>query len=321
LSASARHVNRALPMEIAPLKLIVLIVWVMTIGMASGIPVFAQDAPLSMESLDVAVNFGVPGQLPDGQKGEKYLQTGAFLSAENDAIRAAGDGRILFIQDNHLLSGGLPHATGNFTAVAHADGFISLYSGKTYVSEASAKSMIKKGEVVGRIAEITRALYSYYLFRVYDGASRLWVNPAFFIKDLVDRASPRIEEIALLGQDRTIIAENPRKGAQEVPQGNYSLAVSVTDPAYAKGSISGVFRLKAVFDGKVIADRKLDSARITPEGLAFLDLEAPSSRLTDEDGRLLLGKQFIPRGMHALEFSVYDYAGNSSSFNWKFSAK
>ncbi|MFA6366157.1 MAG: hypothetical protein WCX13_03095, partial [Candidatus Hydrogenedentales bacterium] len=136
-----------------------------------------------------------------------------------------------------------------------------------------------------------------------------------------DKAAPRIEEIVLMGKDRTIVAENPRKGAQGVPQGNYTLAVSVTDPAYAKGSISGVFRLKAVFDGKVIADRKLDSARVTADGLAFLDLEAPSSRLTDEQGRLLLGRQFIPRGMHSLEFSVYDYAGNSSSFNWKFSAE
>lgn len=321
MSASARHANRALPGEKVPLKLNVLMVCVMTIGIVAGIPVFAQDAPLSMESLDVAVNFGVPGQLPDKQKGEKYLQTGALLSAENDVVRAAGDGRILFIQDNHLLSGGLPHATGNFTAVAHDDGFISLYSAKTYASEASARTKIKKGEVIGRIVEITKALYTYYLFRVYDGASRLWVNPAFFIQDLVDKAAPRIEEIVLMGKDRTIVAENPRKGAQGIPQGNYTLAVSVTDPAYAKGSISGVFRLKAVFDGKVIADRKLDSARVTADGLAFLDLEAPSSRLTDEQGRLLLGRQFIPRGMHSLEFSVYDYAGNSSSFNWKFSAE
>jgi hypothetical protein len=96
------------------------------------------------------------------------------------------------------------------------------------------------------------------------------------------------------------------------------LGALVSDPSGLKGSVSGIFRLKAVLNGNVVADRKFDSARSTQKGLAFLDLDAPSSMIVDDEGRLLLGSQFIPRGQNTLEFTIFDYNGNSSSFTWKF---
>lgn len=293
----------------------------MVLYMSAGICADAQEAPISVKSPDVTINFGLPDRLQDNSEGGKYLQTGALLAAEDDLVKAAGDGRLLFIQDNRRLSGGFPHAIGNFTAIAHSDGFVSLYSANAFMPDSKAMTAIRKNDTIGSIARAANALYSYYILHVYDGASRLWVNPAFFIRDLVDDAAPTIEEVSLLRQGHAIIAENLRKGTQNIAQGDYTLAVRVTDPAYARGSISGIFRLKAVFDGKVVSDRKFDSARITEKGLVFLDLEAPSSTLTDENGRILLGRQFVPRGMHTLEFSVYDYAGNSRSFIWKFTAE
>jgi len=57
------------------------------------------------------------------------------------------------------------------------------------------------------------------------------------------------------------------------------------------------------------------------KGLSFLELEAPSSKIVDDEGRLVLGTQFIARGTHILEFFAYDFAGNAGSFMWKFSAE
>ena len=143
---------------------------------------------------------------------------------------------------------------------------------------------LAKGDLIGSVVGTPGSQKASYMLRVYDGTSGLWVNPAFFIQGLDDRAAPKIMQIALSGQGKTYIADNQKNTAIVIPQGDYTLAIGAFDPSYDSGSVSGVFRLKAVFNGQVVADRKLDSARITERGLAFLELEAPSSSIIDRRG-------------------------------------
>ncbi|HWP68781.1 MAG TPA: hypothetical protein VN437_05715, partial [Rectinemataceae bacterium] len=161
-----------------------------------------------------------------------------------------------------------------------------------------------------------------YVLQVYDGAGGLWVNPAFFIPGIEDRAAPKIEQLVLVDHDKKELSIEPgKKGtANRIPQGRYSLAVRVFDPETKTISKSGIFSFKAILDGQVTLDRKLDSARSTDKGLAFLGMNSPSSSLIDSEGRILLGENFIPRGTHSLEFFVSDFAGNVSSLIWKFTS-
>jgi len=281
----------------------------------------AQNTALGFAGIDPEVRFGRPSSPGNGLPSSLYLRTDATLSVTGNSVSAAGQGVSLFIQKEAILAGGLPAGMDDFAAIAHGDGFVSIYSAKEFWPDLSPETQVAKGDIVGRIGQTGGDDDQVYNLRVFDGASRLWVNPAYFLQDFQDRVAPKIEEIALLGEGRSYTAENRRNFTQAIRQGDYTLAVKVTDPPYSRGSVSGIFRFKAILDGKVVTDRKFDSARITDKGLAFLGLEAPSSAIVDDGGRLLLSGQFIPRGLHSLEFSAYDYAGNASSFTWKFSAQ
>ena len=318
--------------------------WVLAIAICGSGTVMAQSqgAPIEAVANETRVYFGSPVFLFDNNDaiaaglnasnsisatdsinfwesaGGKYLETGAILQGAGKSVPAAGDGKVLFIQENTALKGRMPRAAGNFLALAHRDGFVSLYSSKDFLPKSLDKSEIMKGETIGSASADPRTGNAGYFLRVYDGTSKLWVNPALFIQGLDDRIPPKIKQIALVGSKGTITAENRINVMQTLPQGDYLLAANVVDPLYGKESISGLFRLKVVFDGQIVADRKLDSARITERGLAFFDLEAPSSKGVDEEGRLLLGKVFLPSGKHTLAFFAYDYSGNEASFTWKF---
>lgn len=287
---------------------------------AAAFPLRGQSADLAISAKEAEGRFGSPAETALGL--EKYLQTGAILAAAGGEVPSVGEGILLFAQNKPLLSGSAPRAEADFIAIAHDGGFVSVYSSATVSPKIDGDRRVAKGEILGSLRGAPGSKEASYILRIRDGTSGLWVNPVLFIGGLNDRTAPKIEELALTGQNGHYKAETQKKLQQRMPQGNYKLAVRVFDPSsYAGGSVSGVYRLKAVFDGQVVADRKFDSAHITGEGLNFLELGAPSSALADDEGRLLLGGQFLARGMHALEFSVYDYAGNSNSLTWKFTVE
>jgi len=304
-----------------------------------------QGAPISVVASETIMNFGSPvfllnnfakaisgiktensayaGKYEDfkNSAGGKYLETAATLQGIGANVPAAGDGELLFIQNDSALRGAMPFAAGNLLAIAHRDGFVSLYSSNGFIPSKSSKTEIMKGDYIGILANAQGSGKGSYQFRLYDGKSKLWANPALFIQDFNDSVPPKIKQIALLGEKEAYIAENRKNVMQAVPQGNYLLAASIVDPRYKNESVSGLFRIKAVFNGQVIADRKLDSALIAEHGLIFLDMQAPSSSSVDDEGRLLLGKLFLPSGRHTLEVSAYDYVGNEARFSWQFAVQ
>ena len=290
----------------------------LAIGLAFVFMPPAQEAALGFAGVDPEVNFGRPSSPAGGIPLPLYLRTDATLSVTGSSVTAAGQGIALFLQKEDRLAGGFPSELHDFIALAHGNGFVSIYSAKDFLPEPASETMVAKGDIVGRIGVAGEDFDQDYSLRVFDGSSRLWVNPAFFLHGFQDRAAPKIEEITLLGEGRSYTAENRKNFTQTIRQGEYALAVRVIDPPYARGSVSGTYRFKALLDGKVFVDRKFDSARITDKGLAFLGLGAPSSTIVDSEGRIILDGQFIPSGQHSLEFSAYDYAGNASSFTWKF---
>ncbi|PKL06007.1 MAG: hypothetical protein CVV53_06535 [Spirochaetae bacterium HGW-Spirochaetae-9] len=297
------------------------LLFALALGVTSLFSLRAQSATLNFAGIDPEVNFGRPSNNKSDIWSPLYLRTDATLTASGRNVTSAGQGVPLFVQKEGSLAGSFPSGLAGFAAVAHNDGFVSIYAAKDFRPELTADTEVAKGDIVGRTGTADKDFEPIYHLRVFDGASRLWVNPAFFLQEFQDRAAPKIEEIALLGEARSYTAENRKNFTQQIRQGDYRLAVKVMDPPYSKGSVSGVFRFKVVLDGNLIADRKFDSAGIADKGLVFLGLAAPSSSIVDDGGRFVLGGQFIPRGLHSLEFSAYDYAGNSSSFTWKFMAQ
>ena len=294
---------------------------------------FAQDMPISAAASRTSVAFGSPVLLADmagvagvaggagfsASAGAKYLETGALLFVPEGAVPADGEGVVLFIQRTPVFAGSPPPATGDFIALAHKDGFVSVFSGKRFIPDGTGKTAVSRNEIVGSVLGEPGSQAASYILQVYDGAGGLWVNPAFFVPGIDDRTAPRVEQLALIGPGKWEVSmESGKKGAVgRLPQGKYRLAARLFDPETKLSSRSGLYSFKVILDGQVVLDRKLDSARSTNNGLAFLGLGSPSSSLIDAQGRLVLGEHFIPRGSHTLEFFAGDFSGNVASLVWK----
>ncbi len=268
-------------------------------------------------SAGIIVDFGIPKRF--GSTGGSYLGSGAQVQSRTLDVPASGEGVLLFSQQKKLLETGFPHSGDNLIALAHGNGFVSVYSSPTLsFSEEMKKNVIARDERIGTIGAANGTSDAYFYLRIVDTRSRLLVNPALFTSTMVDRAAPRIEEVSLIRDGFQLKAEPARRVLQRLIQGDYRLAVRLGDPSYAGGVVSGLFRIKIVLDGQVVADRKFDSAQNADEGLGFLSLPAPSFKLADRDGRFLLGSQFLARGNHSLELTVYDFNSNAGSFTWRF---
>ena len=286
----------------------------------------AQPLVKGLSALGTAVLFGTPAQ---EQSGFGYLQTGALSYSPSGAVSAVEAGAVLFVQRASSFRTQRFGGAKEFVALAHDDGFVSLYSGKTFVAAKTPPSgRVSASDSVGWVSAEGRDEKAQYVVRLYDGSSGVWINPELFAGTLDDKIPPKIEQIALQGSGGLYFAEGgggarrqAKSAAQKIPQGEYALSVSVSDAANGKSPVSGVFRLKALFNGTVALDKKFDAARAVEGGLSFIGLDAPSANCLDREGRIVLGRQFIPRGQNTLDLTVFDFAGNSARYVWSFATE
>ncbi|MDD3982035.1 MAG: hypothetical protein RBT72_01905 [Spirochaetia bacterium] len=268
-------------------------------------------------SAGVIVDFGVPKRFD--LTGGSYLGGGVQVQSRTLDVPASGEGILLFSQQQDFLQTSFPRSRDNLIALAHPSGFVSVYSSPSLsFPDGVMKNEVTNDQPIGSIGTARGTADASYYLRIADTRSRLLVNPALFATSMIDRAAPRIEEVSLIRDGFELKAELARRLLQRLAQGDYRLAVRLYDPSYAGGVVSGLFRIKIVLDGQVVADRKFDSAQNTDQGLGFLGLQAPSFQLADNDGRFLLGSRFLARGNHSLELTVYDFNGNAGSFLWRF---
>lgn len=286
----------------------------------------AQPSLTGFSSYGTAILFGYPSW---DKEGFSYLQTGAVATSPSGAVPAVEAGSVLFVRRASAFGGKRFGGEKEFIALAHDDGFMSIYSGDTFIAgKTPPTGKVGAAESVGRVAAEGRGGQSPYVVQMYDGSSGVWINPALFSGTVPDKAPPKIEQIALQGSGGRYFAENgaaARKTAksvvQKIPQGEYSLSVSVSDTSSGKSPVSGVFRLKLLFNGAVALDKKFDAARAAEGGLSFIGLDAPSSNCLDGEGRIVLGRQFIPRGKNTFDLTVFDFAGNSARYVWSFATE
>lgn len=286
----------------------------------------AQPALRSLSFPGTAILFGTPSW---NQNGFSYLETGVLASSPDGAVPAGEAGTLLFVQRDSVFGPQRFGGAKEFVALAHDDGFVSLYSGDTFIAAATPPSgRVNANDSIGRVEAEGRGGEAHYAVRLYDGSSEVWINPALFAGTIQDKAPPRIEQIALQGTGGLYFAEtggSARKSAknaiQKIPQGEYALSASVSDAANGTSPVSGVFRLKILFNGIVALDKKFDAARAVDGGLSFLGLDAPSANCLDREGRIVLGRQFIPRGQNTLDMTVFDFVGNSARYVWSFATE
>lgn len=240
--------------------------------------------------------------------GARYLDTSISGTFVDDQILAGRDGELLFMQKGGTSPCGLPGAAGQAVAIAHEDGFVSLYTGLSPRPDLEKKSVLAAGDPLGSPGMAGRRAS----LSIFDRAVSSWVNPVILMAGSGETARPRIDEIAVVSGKSEFLPEGKKSDEIRILQGNYSIAIAARDSPTRSGVLSGLSRMKIVLDGQVVEDRGFDAAVVGADGLSFLGLPAPSSGAIDRKGRYILGKRLISSGIHTLDVIVYDFSGNTA---------
>ena len=258
---------------------------------------FAQVAIELNPAAVISNTFGAPF-INSGNDPAGYLSLGANIFSFDGTIKDISDGKILFVQKKGRLPDWLPASKGNFIALSNDTGYIHVFSGSAFDST---------------IVDLRNLNF---VLNIFDRGRQTWVNPAFFLKGLIDTHAPRINALLLENDGLEYEFKGSKNAKVNIQQGRYSLLASITDTS-TKSSSSGVFRIKAVLDGMSVLDNKLDMAPAVNEGISFLGHPAPSSEVLGRSSRLKVGELELMRGEHTLEVFAYDFAGNEAIVLWK----
>jgi hypothetical protein len=262
---------------------------------------FAMDWPLP--DAQAVQNFGY------NDKGMPVL--GTRLDGEG-IVSASGPGELIFSGSGKEAASRLPSPLGAWSAVAHSDGLVSIYSRFSDEGRARRPERLELGNPIGRagVSGWSRNNGVYYI--LYDRREKRWVNALMVVTLPPDKVEPQILSIQLQNANGRLL-----EGGQirNISQGKYSIIVNAADALLVpNGPRLPPHRILCSVNGEEIGSLTFDtmSAR---DGVLMVNRngQAPAKRVYANFPAFEIGEVQFNRGQVNLEITVKDLAGNSRS--------
>jgi len=275
-----------------------LLIFIFTI---SGV-LYAMDWPLP--DAKVVQNFG------SNDQGTPVL--GTMLQGEG-LVFAAGSGELIFTGSGKEAASRLPSPLGSWSAVAHGDGLVSIYS--RCMDEGRKQQQRANMDLGSPIARAGISGWSkdngvYYI--LYDRRERRWVNALMVITQPQDTVEPNILSVQLRNVNGRLL-----EGGQirNISQGRYSIVVNASDSLLdPKGPRLSPHRILCSVNGEEIGSLTFDTIN-AKDGVLMVSRngQAPAKRVYANYPAFEIGEFQFSRGQANLEIIVLDLAGNSRS--------
>ena len=263
---------------------------------------YAMDWPLP-EAV-VVQNFGSNNQ------GTPVL--GTMLEGEG-IVFSTGAGELIFTVSEKEAASRLPSPLGSWSAVAHGDGLVSIYSRCT--DEGRKQQQPVSLELGSPIAISGTSGWSrnngvYYI--LYDRKERRWVNALMVITQPPDTVEPNILSVQLRNASGRLL-----EGGQirNISQGRYSIVVNASDSLLdPKGPRLPPHRILCSVNGEEIGSLSFDTIN-AKDGVLMVSRngQAPAKRVYANYPAFEIGEVQFSRGQANLEIIVLDLSGNSRS--------
>ncbi|MDR3276802.1 MAG: M23 family metallopeptidase [Treponema sp.] len=243
-------------------------------------------------------------------------------------VRAAGAGELLYARQNGDRASRMPAPLGDWIAVDHGDGLISIY-GHLGESRAAAFSQeaIGTGEIIGMAGLSGWSRQQGFSFALYDRKERWWINPSAIIGSREDTGQPVILSVLLQDEEGRSIALDSRR-ALALSQGRYTVQVNAAIPQAVQagrgaGSSAGdsglvPYTVVVSVNGTEVGALSLEtfSAR---DGvlMAYRNGRVPVETIYGPYPALEAADFWLNRGLADLEIIAQDRAGNERSLSYR----
>ncbi|MDR2134968.1 MAG: M23 family metallopeptidase [Treponema sp.] len=281
---------------------------------AASLAVSALLLPGRLRAMDWPVREGKLYRNFGWNNGGKPVLGNVFETG--DPVLAAEDGEVIFSRSDGDSASRLPSPLGDWTAVDHGDGLISIYSRcdesrETGKGEAAALK-VRRGDPLARPGVSGWSAKKGVYFSLFDRRERRWVNPSLIITPLPDVSPPVILSVRLRKTGGGLI--DPAR-TRYLSQGSYTVSVAAADTRLGPGENTlAPHRIICSVNGMEISSLNLEtfSAR---EGslMVYRNGLVPAKQVYAPFPAFEIGEAPFTRGQASLEIIVQDTAGNSRS--------
>jgi len=265
------------------------------------VPLYAMDWP--MTDVVVVQNFGFNDQ------GTPILGT---MLAGDGIVTATGAGELIFASSGKESASRLPSPLGAWSAVAHSDGLVSIYSRYRDEGRERRPGYLETGSPIARagVSGWSRNNGVYYI--LYDRRERRWVNALMVITLPQDTAEPVILSVQLRNANGRLL----ESGQRNISQGRYSIVVNAVDALLTipRAPQLAPHRIVCSVNGEEIGSLSFDTMN-AKDGVLMVNRngQAPAKRVYAPYPAFEIGDVQLNRGQANLEIIVRDIAGNSRS--------
>ncbi len=248
-------------------------------------------------------------------------QTGSFAMNEegrplagvrftgSDSIRSSDNGEIIFSTIDPLLPTRFTHPLGNWTAMEHEDGMISLYAHLAPRYDGERRIGLEKGSILGRTGNSGWTNDEGFFFAVLDRIAKRWVNPVLIASLREDSTQPIIRQVLLISRDGNEI--NPRN-VSSLRQGNWRILIDTVDNENKGAPLAlGPKEITCMVNGIEVQRLQLDYLSVREGELQVPGNPARRARdIYTKEGLYDLGEINLKRGRTTMQVNVRDTAGN-----------
>jgi len=231
---------------------------------------------------------------------------GMVFEGEGEVL-AAETGEVIFSRGRNDTASRLPSPLGQWTALDHGDGLISIYS--RYGEESGRQVSVEKQSPVATAGISGWSAQKGFYFILYDRRERRWINPAMIITPIQNTRPLQILAVELRNAQGL-----PVDSAQlrNLSQGRYTISVATTNAARVRENLLAPYRIVCSINGAEAGSLNFEafSAR---DGvlLVYRNGLVPVKRVYANSPAFEAAEVFLNRGQASLEIIVQDIAGNS----------
>lgn len=243
-----------------------------------------------------------------GESRGDHFHDGIDMISPSDNVYPIEQGKLLYAWNKSFFPLDNYWGGGNFKVIEHKDGLLSVYMHLQDIDD--LKSDYNENDVLGLVGNTGHSYGKHIHFSLLHPAKRESNNPFVNLPAYNDAKAPDIMNF-YIRIDNKYIRINDNSDIRLTK--HYPLLLEIKDTIKGNENL-GLYSLKAVFNGKEVANYNFSKIDYSPDGLAINN--RTFGELFDEKGFYKLKDLIYNEGINSLTVTVSDFNGNYSEKNF-----
>lgn len=248
-----------------------------------------------------------------GESRGDHFHDGIDMVSQSDNVYPVEDGKLLYVWNKALFPLDNYWGGGNFKVISHNDGLLSVYMHLQDVD--NLKESYTESDVAGLVGDTGHSYGRHLHLSLLNHKAKESINPYKVLPASNDTKAPEILYFYIRIENK-YIRINDKSDIRLTK--HYPVLIEIRDTIKGNENL-GLYRIKAIFNGKEVLNYDLSRINFSPNGLVVNG--RTFSDLFDEKGYYKLNNLTYIEGANTLYVTVSDFNGNSSEKSFTINVK